>query len=78
MAAGVLRLAIGLDRSHARLVDEVRVDDRRQEVVIGAVPRTADADLSLELFAARERSGLLADVLGVPVSVEAGPVAAAS
>ncbi|MBX3286667.1 MAG: Ppx/GppA family phosphatase [Actinobacteria bacterium] len=70
VAAAVLRVAIGLDRSHARLVIGVDVDDTGDEVVIGLRPQGPDADVSLERYAAADRTGLLADVLGVPVRVE--------
>ena len=68
--AGILRVAIGLDRSHAGLVPEIRVHERDGALVVGAVAVDPDADLALELFAASERMGLLADVLDVPVVVE--------
>jgi exopolyphosphatase/guanosine-5'-triphosphate,3'-diphosphate pyrophosphatase len=69
--AGLLRIAIGLDRSHRELVQHVTVtaDRRGRDLVIqpAAVPGT---DLDLELYAARERSNLLAEVLGVGVRIE--------
>ena len=68
--AGILRVAIGLDRSHGGLVAGIRVTERDGALVVGAVPVRADADLALELFAASERVDLLADVLGRPVVVE--------
>lgn len=71
-AAGLLRVAIGLDRAHTRAVASVRVRDRGGVMVIEAVPSEAGRDLSLELFAAGERVDLLAAVLGRPVEVVAG------
>ena len=68
--AGILRVAIGLDRSHGGLVAGIRVTERDGALVVGAAPVRADADLALELFAASERVDLLADVLGRPVVVE--------
>ncbi len=71
--AGLLRVAIALDRTHAALVDSVscEVTGKRKErtLVIEAVPCRADADLSLELYSANERKDLLADVLGLPVVI---------
>ena len=64
-----LRVAIGLDRSHARLVIGLDVDDTGDEVVITLRPQGPDADVSLERYAAAERTALLAEVLGVPVRV---------
>ncbi len=67
--AGLLRVAVGLDRNHAARVSAVSVrSDGDGELVIGAVP--ADGlDVSLELHAAAGRSELLADALGVGVEV---------
>jgi exopolyphosphatase/guanosine-5'-triphosphate,3'-diphosphate pyrophosphatase len=67
--AGLLRVAVGLDRNHAARVSAVSVrSDGDGELVIGAVP--ADGlDVSLELHAAAGRSDLLADALGVGVEV---------
>jgi exopolyphosphatase / guanosine-5'-triphosphate,3'-diphosphate pyrophosphatase len=69
--AGLLRVAIGLDRSHRELVDavEVVVDAADGSVVVRAVTDPG-VDLDLELYAARERAGLLADVLGTTVRFE--------
>jgi exopolyphosphatase/guanosine-5'-triphosphate,3'-diphosphate pyrophosphatase len=68
LLAGLLRIAIGLDRRHAAVVRSVRVlfDD----AVIRVEPLGgADADVALEVYAARERSGLLASALGVTVEI---------
>jgi len=69
VAAAVLRVAIGLDRSHRQLVSGVRVTERKGDLVIGVDVDDPDADLSLELYAADERRGLLADVLDLPVVI---------
>ena len=69
VAAAVLRVAIGLDRSHARLVIGLDVEDTGDEVVVGLRPQSPEADVSLERFAAADRTALLAEVLGVPVRV---------
>ena len=77
VAAGLLRVAIGLDRSHRQSVSGVRVTDlpvaeERPDggLLIEAIPADAADDVALELYAARERTGLLADALGVGVWVE--------
>lgn len=60
MLAGILRVVIGLDRSHDQRVAAVRtrVDARRVTIVVVPAAGT-DRDLSLELYAANERKGLL-------------------
>jgi len=68
--AAILRVAIGLDRTHAGLVTSVRCSRRGKELVIEAVARPG-ADLGLELYTANERKGLLEEVLGRPIRIEA-------
>jgi exopolyphosphatase / guanosine-5'-triphosphate,3'-diphosphate pyrophosphatase len=64
--AGILRIAIGLDRRHDARVKGVSVTRTPEgmKILVQAPPGT---DLSLELYAASERSGLLSDVLGTPI-----------
>ncbi len=66
--AGILRVAIGLDRRHAASVQSLRVfmSEGRLEIEPIAV---AGADLDVEIYAARERSRLLADAFEVDVEV---------
>jgi len=75
--AGILRVAIGLDRTHNALVDHVVVsrapkrdaaDDGARPLVIEAVGKP-NADLSLELYTASERKDLLESVLALPVDI---------
>jgi exopolyphosphatase/guanosine-5'-triphosphate,3'-diphosphate pyrophosphatase len=68
--ASILRVVIALDRTHAGLVEDVGVRPEGGQVVVEAVGRPG-ADLSLELFTANDRKGLLEEVLGRPVRVEA-------
>jgi exopolyphosphatase/guanosine-5'-triphosphate,3'-diphosphate pyrophosphatase len=68
--AGMLRVAIGLDRSHDGRVASLRVHVRGRRLMIEARPRARD-DLELELYTANDRSGLLAEVLDRPVEVVA-------
>ena len=67
--AGILRVGIALDRTHAGVVRDVaaRLDD--DDVVIEVTP-VDGADISLELYTAMERKALLEDVLGRRVRVE--------
>ena len=66
--AGLLRVAIGLDRRHAGSVSSLRVfiSDDRLEIE----PLASDgSDLEVEIYAASERSQLLASAFGIDVSV---------
>jgi exopolyphosphatase/guanosine-5'-triphosphate,3'-diphosphate pyrophosphatase len=69
--AGILRVAIGLDRSHDGRVQRVSVAKRRGALVVEA-HGAPGVDLGLELYAAGERSDLLAEALGRKVVVSAG------
>ena len=72
--AAILRVAIGLDRSHAGAVATVGVDDAvgggddAASMMITVVPN-GDADISLEIYSARERVGLLEQMLEQAVQV---------
>ncbi len=68
--AGMLRLAIGLDRRHAGLVQTVRVHLGDGSIAIEPVVAEG-VDIDLEVYAARERSALLAAALGAEISVKA-------
>ena len=73
VCAGLLRVAIGLDRTHDARVVSLRIRPANGEadgLRVEAVARQG-ADISLELFSATERSDLLADTLGVTVEVVA-------
>lgn len=67
--AGILRVAIGLDRSHAAAVSSLRVflDDGRIEIEPIAAP---GADLDVEIYAAAERSKLMAEAFEVEIVVK--------
>ncbi len=69
--AAILRIAIGLDRGHDARVAAVTTRRERGGLVISAHP-AGTADIGLELYSAEQRTALLADVLGMPVSVAAG------
>ena len=65
--AGMLRLGIGLDRSYQNLATDlsIRIGAESLDLVIAGDPE----ELELELFAARERRGLLERSLGRNVNV---------
>jgi exopolyphosphatase/guanosine-5'-triphosphate,3'-diphosphate pyrophosphatase len=67
--AGILRVAIGLDRSHDQRVSSVRVARRGSTIVVQAETGRG-TPIDLELYAANERAGLLEEVLGKRVVVE--------
>jgi exopolyphosphatase/guanosine-5'-triphosphate,3'-diphosphate pyrophosphatase len=64
--SGLLRLAEGLDRSHAQLVGRVDVDITPDAVRVTL--HSAD-DLELELWAAHRHAAPLAKALGLPIQV---------
>jgi exopolyphosphatase/guanosine-5'-triphosphate,3'-diphosphate pyrophosphatase len=66
--AGILRVAIGLDRRHRSTVSSVRVLSR-DGIVIEPVTSDSDADLSIEVHAANERVSLLSAALGQTVRI---------
>lgn len=73
--AALLRVAIGLDRSHDGRVQHVDVRERRGRLVV-AMESHSGLDLSLERYAATERADLLAAELGLDVEiVESAPAA---
>ena len=67
--AGLLRVAIGLDRTHAGVVRSMRCQEGFDglHVVLDVVP---GADASLERYVADERKALLESVLDVPVTFD--------
>ncbi len=66
--AGLLRIAIGLDRNHAGRVATAEVSARDGAITIRAVPAGED-DISLERYAATQRKDLLETALGTPIEV---------
>ncbi len=66
--AGLLRIAIGLDRNHASNVAAVKAEATPEELTIEVAPR-GYADIDLELFSASQRADLLAETLDVPIKV---------
>ena len=72
--AGILRVAIGLDRSHDGRVRSVMAQVRKDRLVIEALGKRGK-EISLELYTANERSDLLEEVLGQRVDIVAAPSA---
>ena len=71
LLAGMLRIGIALDRTRAGVVEDVRCRITRRgapTVVMTPTPRKG-ADISLEVYTARQRRDLLADALGMRVEI---------
>lgn len=66
--AAILRVAIGLDRSHDQRVKSVRVIEENDALVVEARGRRKDTDLDLEFYSAGERASLLEEVIGRAVT----------
>ena len=66
--AGLLRIAIGLDRNHASRVQAVSVKDKGDQLVVKVTPVPGE-DISLELYAASTRTALLDSALGVTTEI---------
>jgi exopolyphosphatase/guanosine-5'-triphosphate,3'-diphosphate pyrophosphatase len=71
--AGILRVAIGLDRSHDGRVRSVMAQMRNDRLVVEAVAKRGK-EISLELYTANDRSDLLEEVLGKRVGIVAAPL----
>lgn len=65
----ILRVADGLDRGHVSAVDRVKVRWLERCIRLTPTPRRGATSLRLELWGAKRKSGLLAEVAGVPVEV---------
>jgi exopolyphosphatase/guanosine-5'-triphosphate,3'-diphosphate pyrophosphatase len=68
--AGILRIAEGLDRGHSAIVEKVAIELCPTRLTIKAVPRYAEADLSLECWGAQEQADVLTRVMAREVLVE--------
>jgi exopolyphosphatase/guanosine-5'-triphosphate,3'-diphosphate pyrophosphatase len=66
--AGLLRVAIGLDRNHSGRVASLEVKDKGERLVVRVTPAPGE-DINLELYAAASRAGLLEAALDVPLEV---------
>lgn len=65
--AAILRAADGLDRSHTQVSRDVRVRFGVKEVHFAV---DSDGDPSADIDACRDKSGMLADLLGVDLTIE--------
>jgi len=76
--AALLKLAGGLDRSHRRRVESVKVRRRKGRLVI--IARASDENVDLEVWGARRNLRLLEKVLGtsVTLAVRRAPASGAS
>jgi exopolyphosphatase/guanosine-5'-triphosphate,3'-diphosphate pyrophosphatase len=71
--AGILRVAIGLDRSHDGRVTRLDVEIKKSSVDITVNTSMTQIDaLEMNLYAARERQQLLETALGVPIMFVSG------
>jgi exopolyphosphatase/guanosine-5'-triphosphate,3'-diphosphate pyrophosphatase len=68
--AGLLRIAVGLDRSRDGVVRGVSAKDGTDPDELRLVIDADGADAELELYSAESRKNLLEEALGVPVSLE--------
>jgi exopolyphosphatase/guanosine-5'-triphosphate,3'-diphosphate pyrophosphatase len=73
--AGILRVAVGLDRNHGGHVRSVTCHEGRNGTLSVDVTPMPGQDVSLELYAANTRADLMAEALGVPVEVVEQPAA---
>jgi exopolyphosphatase / guanosine-5'-triphosphate,3'-diphosphate pyrophosphatase len=72
--AGILRVAVGLDRNHAARVEHVAVREGAGGTLTIEVTPAAGRDVALELYAANLRADLLSEALRSPIEVvEARP-----
>ena len=67
--AGLLRVADGLDRGHAAVVDQLTTRLTRDQLSIKVAPRKLGADLSLETWGASRKADVLAKLLDRPVVI---------
>ncbi len=68
--AGLLRIAIGLNRSHDSAISSMRVNHDADNAILNIEPVTdGSADIGLEVFAATERSSLLKEALGLDIEI---------
>jgi len=68
--SGILRIAEGLDRGHSAIVEKLAVEVCPTVLTIKAIPRFAEADLSLECWDAMEQADVLARVMGREILIE--------
>jgi exopolyphosphatase / guanosine-5'-triphosphate,3'-diphosphate pyrophosphatase len=67
--AGILRVAVGLDRNHGARVQSVTCHEGTGGALTLEVTPAPGEDVSLELYAANGRADLMAEAMGSPVEV---------
>jgi exopolyphosphatase/guanosine-5'-triphosphate,3'-diphosphate pyrophosphatase len=67
--AAVLRVADGFDRGHVGAVGEIKVRRLQRAIRLTPVPAQPSAPIRLEAWGAHRKSGLLAEVAGVPIEI---------
>lgn len=71
-AAGLLRVADGLDRGHTAVVEGVTAELTGKKLLLRIRPRRPGASMALESWAARRKSDVLAKLLGRKVRIREG------
>ena len=67
--SGILRIADGLDRGHAAVVDQVTTRLTHDQLFIRVTPKRLGADLALEVWGASRKADVLEDVLDRKVRI---------
>ncbi len=67
--AAILRVADGFDRGHASAVERIKVRWLERAIRLTPVPRREGDAMRLDLWGASRKSGLLAELAGVPVEI---------
>ena len=70
--SGILRVADGLDRGHAAMVDHISTRLTKEQLSIKVAPKKSGADLSLEIWGASRKADVLEKVLGRQVVISIG------
>ncbi|MCB1175728.1 MAG: Ppx/GppA family phosphatase [Leptospiraceae bacterium] len=73
--AGILRIAIGLDRRHQALVEDLGLQQQKDSINLEIKARESRfrgkaANIDLEIWAARNSAELLAECIGKPVTIQ--------
>jgi exopolyphosphatase/guanosine-5'-triphosphate,3'-diphosphate pyrophosphatase len=69
--SAILRVADGFDRGHVSAVADLKVRWLQRALRLSPVGATQRATMRLEMWGASRKSGLLADLIGVPVEIVA-------
>jgi exopolyphosphatase/guanosine-5'-triphosphate,3'-diphosphate pyrophosphatase len=69
LLAAILRVADGFDRGHVSAVADLKVRWVQRALRITPVPTSARSMMRLEMWGANRKSGLLAEMAGVPVEI---------